>query len=178
MPYRLDEKNLPTVPCCVCGSASNVVRTEAHIQTWINCIRCGDFRVIHDGVQLPLRDAKLRALASYTLRKMQGAQRPIFDGIFLHSLSSVHLPSPAEATDNLLLWFDEQADGRAGNTIKYNLNDDALPGIVGVVDSSDIKWAVLNLEDLGLIRSRASENPTSASDVVQLTGKGWGEWKN
>jgi nucleoside 2-deoxyribosyltransferase len=44
---------------------------------------------------------------------------------------------------------------------------------VGVVNSDDIEWAVRNLMDLGLIQSRISENPTSASDVVTLTGQGW-----
>jgi hypothetical protein len=173
MPYRIDEPTLRTVPCRVCGSASNVVRTEAHIQEYINCIRCGDFRVLYDGVQLPLEDEKLRALVSYSLRKAQGARRPIFDRIFLRSILPTQLPSPAEATDNLLLWFAEEANGRAGNRINYNLVDESLPAIVGVVNSDDIKWAVLNLIDLDLIRSRISENPTSSSDVVNLTGKGW-----
>lgn len=173
MPYRIDEPNLRTVPCEVCGSASNVVQTDAHVQKYINCIRCGDFRVIYDGVKCPVEDEKLRALASYNLRKMQDGARPIFDKIFLQSLSSMQLPSPAEATDNLLLWFAEQADGRAGNRINYNVTDEALPGIIGVVNSGDVKWAVLNLIDLSLIRSSILENPVSASDVVELTGKGW-----
>jgi hypothetical protein len=143
------------------------------VQELINCIRCGDFRIVYNGAKLPLKDEKLRALASYTLRKMQGTNRPIFDQIFLASLYSAKLPSPAEATDNLLLWFAERTDGRAGKTIRYILDDEALPGIVGVVNSSDIRWAVLNLIDLGLIRSLLSENSTVASDYVDLTGKGW-----
>jgi hypothetical protein len=74
MPYRIDEPSLRTVPCRVCGSASNVVRTDAHVQAWINCIRWGDFRIIYNGVELPLKDDKLLALASYTLRSMQGVE--------------------------------------------------------------------------------------------------------
>ena len=155
------------VPCRVCRSASNVVNTDMGFMEDINCIRCGDYRVIYNGVRLPLEDEVLRALASYNLRKMQSAaERPIFDIIFLRPLATMRLPSPAEATDNLLLWFGEQAEGRAGNKITYNLTDEALPGIVGVVNSGDIRWAVLNLIDLGLIRSGIVENPTSGSDIA------------
>jgi nucleoside 2-deoxyribosyltransferase len=173
------ETNLRTVACRLWASASNVVNTDGNAQESINCIRCGDYRIIYNfrnmygGIQLPLKDENLRALTSYNLRKMQGPKRPIFDRYFLESILSTQLPSPAEATDNLLLWFAEQAAGRAGSKITYNLTDEALPGIVGVVNSDDIKWAVLNLIELGLIRSEIVANPTSRSDVVELTGKGW-----
>jgi hypothetical protein len=91
----------------------------------------------------------------------------------LQSLSSRRLPSPAEATDNLLLWFAEQADGRAGSKVNCNLTDESLPGIVGVANSDDIEWAMRNLSDLGLIRSRFFEKGVLVSDAVTLTGKGW-----
>jgi hypothetical protein len=85
MPY---EKNLPTVTCRVCGSSSNVVNTYGNVQADINCIRCGDYRIIYNGVQLPLNNKKLQALTSYNIRKTQGSKRPIFDIIFLRSLST------------------------------------------------------------------------------------------
>ena len=172
MPY---DKNFPTAPCRVCRSSSNVVNTFGQDLEDINCIRCGDFQIIYNfgSFPIPIEEDKLCALVSYTIRKMQGAKRPIFDIIFLKSISAVNLPSPADATDNLLLWFDQEADGRAGKTVEYNLTDEALPGIIGVVNYHDIRWAVLNLIELGLIRSQIFENPTSQSDTVQLTGKGW-----
>ena len=114
------EINLPTVAWRLCASSSNVVNTDGNVQESINCIRCGDYRIIYNfrdmysGILLPLEDENLRALTSYNLRKMQGPKRPIFDRFFLQSLSSTQLPSPAEATDNLLLWFAEHAAGRAG----------------------------------------------------------------
>jgi hypothetical protein len=52
---------------------------------------------------------------------------------FFDSLDRQTLPSPAEATDNLIIWLAEQADGRPGHEIEIAYSHPMLLGIVGVV---------------------------------------------
>ena len=116
----------------------------------------------------PLQDPKLKALASHTIRKLQGANRPELTTGFFRSLSQRSLPTPAEASDNLLLWIAEQADGRPGKLIPINYDDNALLGLVGVVDQQDIKWIVDGLKSGRFLDGSSGLNTHTGT----LTGSG------
>ena len=104
-------------PCTVCTSPANVLQKEFGWGTVVDCSRCGDYsveRVTCDDARLPLGDAKQRALASHLIRKLQGGRRPYLTTDFFRSLEERSLPTPAEASDSLLLWYAESADGHLG----------------------------------------------------------------
>jgi hypothetical protein len=168
----------PTEPCTVCTSASNVLSRNYNVGEIVDCSRCGDYSISHvtaDEVGLPLQDLKQRALASYLIRKLQqGSQRPRLTSDFFRSLSRRTLPTPADASDNLLLWIAEQADGSPGKQVKLTSSDPMLLGIIGMIDSSDISWAVENLKSQGLIGGTSSD-PIEKPWVHlgNLTACGW-----
>jgi hypothetical protein len=136
------------------------------------CSRCGDYRVdlaVIDDL-LPLKDQRSQALASYTIRRMQGNRRPRLDRDFFRALETKTLPTPAEASDNLIMWLAEQADGSPGKVNLIIYGDDALFGLIGVIGGFDLRWIVDSLVLRGLIQ-RLSE----AADrcTANLTSRGW-----
>ena len=177
MPYQLPNNRLSdggrkTVACAVCGSSANLVPNDMFDGDYYDCVRCGDFGITtyaKDLSEVTLKGAKQKALASYLIRKMQARQRPILRQEFFRELGTRKLPTPAEATDNLLVWLAEQSDGRPGAAISINLIDEALPGTIGMVDDGGTHWAVNNLIDLGFIVGQ----PQGKSHFATLTGKGW-----
>src|SRR6516162_8329537 len=103
MPYT---KSKPAGPCTVCGSEeANILYSQFRRGEVVDCARCGDFQISHliaDELGLPFSDPKQRALASYTIRKMQASsRRPKLSREFFESLRGRTLPTPAEASDNL-----------------------------------------------------------------------------
>ena len=104
MPYDATQ---PVGTCTVCASPANILRTAFRRDEVVNCLRCGDFEVSHtvaDDVGLPFTAAKDRALASYTIRKLQksDAPRPGLTMEFFGALKTLSLPTAADMMDNLL----------------------------------------------------------------------------
>jgi hypothetical protein len=108
MPYDPNATSLHG-QCTVCTSPANILQTGfGGVGEVVNCSRCGDFRVsrvVAVDERLPFTDPKKQALASHTIRKMQtpGARRPQLTADFFHALENRQLPTPAEASDNLLI---------------------------------------------------------------------------
>jgi hypothetical protein len=75
--------------------------------------------IVADDIGLPFSDRKKQALASYIIRRMQqpGAPRPQLTTEFFHALESRKLPTPEEASDNMILWLAETADGSPGTAL-------------------------------------------------------------
>jgi hypothetical protein len=135
-------------------------------------VRCGDFdieRIVLDDYNLPFTDPKLAALASYQIRKMQGKKRPRLTKELFRSLLQQSLPSPAEATDSVLLNFVDQADGQPGKLFSYDHGDLRILGPIGVIDYNDFEWHVETLRHAGLIGLHSS-GPTTQGLV---TARGW-----
>jgi hypothetical protein len=105
MPYQLpaqDGGGRKSEQCTVCEAAANVLERgiEGNV---VDCSRCGDFSVSREAIVdfgLPLHDLQRRALASYLIRKSQGAVRPRLTTEFFSSLAQRALPTPSEASDN------------------------------------------------------------------------------
>jgi len=156
----------------VCGSDANILHSQFGRGEVVDCARCGDFQISHvtaDELGLPFSDPRQRALASYTIRKMQASSpRPKLSGEFFESLRGRTLPTPAEASDNLLIWMAEKADGRPGVVIKMEPRDSCLQASIGAVEPEDVAWIAKNLESQGLLQAKFG------SDILgNLTGKGW-----
>lgn len=170
MPYTPQRR---TEPCTVCGSEANIHAREFSIGEIVDCARCGDFQISHTTARvigLPYTDPKERALASYNIRKMQlSDQRCNLTRDFFESLRDKSLPTPAEASDNLIVWLATQMDGRPGNMVDFAFADPLVLGNAGVVEASGVKWIVSNLESQGVLRSR-SNGITCTAD---LTAAGW-----
>ncbi len=168
MPYHSEEK---PEACPVCGSPANILNREFNVAETINCSRCGDFSISHSASVdcLPLQDPKQRALASHIIRKLQGAIRPNLTSDFFQILSQRSLPTPAEASDNLLLWLAEQVDGRPGKLVSITYDDPSLLGLIGVVDLSDIQWIVQALASQGLLGGSSA----MVMHHGNLTARGW-----
>jgi hypothetical protein len=174
MPYQGPTKDIKTTPCPVCGSSANKVFEDIFVGTSYDCIRCGDFTVTSEAINefgLTLTDAKRKALASYVIRKMQSSTRPDLRTDFFRSLMARSLPTPDEATDNLLRYASEQADGRPGIAIELTTIDEPLPAIIGVVDDRDVRWVIDNLVALRFVS--LVTQPAGYTHVVKLTGSGW-----
>jgi hypothetical protein len=113
-----------------------------------------------------LGDAKPRALASHLIRKLQNGRRPLLTTDFFRSLEERALPTPAEASDSLLLWFAERADGNLGKLNPISYSDQALQALIGVIGSADLIYVVEAIWQQGLI---GGQLPTG----LRLTPSGW-----
>ena len=170
MPYT---KSKPAGPCTVCGSEeANILYSQFRRGEIVDCARCGDFQISHviaDELGLPFSDPKQRALASYAIRKMQASSpRPKLSREFFASLQGRTLPTPAEASDNLLSWIAEKADGRPGARVTVAPRDLGLQASIGVVEPDDVAWIAGSLQSQGLFKG------TFTSTIVgNLTAKGW-----
>jgi hypothetical protein len=162
----------PLGSCTVCEAPANVLRQDFGWGTVVDCSRCGDYSVEHvtcDDVGLPLGDAKRRALASHLIRKLQNGRRPVLTTDFFRSLEDRDLPTAAEASDSLLLWFAESADGNLGKFNPINPSDQALQASIGVISATDLIYVSDALKDQGLV-----ENMQGASSAaIRLTPNGW-----
>jgi hypothetical protein len=162
-----------TDKCIVCGSPANYSNSTFSLGgAAVDCVRCGDFdiqRIVIDDFHLPLTDPKQLALACHQIRKLQGRTRPKLDKALFHNLLQQSLPTPAEANDNVLLDFVDQADGRPGKLFGY-LDEDLLRilGQTGVVDNDDLEWHVETLRHNGLIEL-VSDSPTTG----RIMARGW-----
>jgi hypothetical protein len=172
MPY---DARVQTGACTVCTSPANILQIRFRVGEVVNCSRCGDFRVSHvvaDDLGLPLKDPKKQALASYTIRRMQSlsATRPQLTREFFRALETRSLPTPAEASDNLIRWLAEKADGSPGAPIQIIYADHALIGAIGVIGGFDSRWVVESLVSQGLVKqsSEAADRCTA-----NLTAHGW-----
>jgi hypothetical protein len=158
-------------PCLICSSPATVRREMMY--SYVECQRCGNFQVERlaiDDVPLPLTgDLKLVALASYTVRKLQGGKPPILSKQFFDDVSKHELPTPAELTDNLLLLLDERSNGRPGVTLSVNDREPAIISIIGALDEEDVRWAVRELTEKGHLNGSWLNHLTNA----YLTGSGW-----
>jgi nucleoside 2-deoxyribosyltransferase len=143
-------------------------------KTDVICPRCGKFyisrRALED-FERSLSDPKFQALASHAIQKLYvSADRPVglLDNQFFRTLSKRTLPTPLEATDNLIIWLAEQSDGRPGRLIRVNYEDAApLPATLGVINGGEVRWLVQSLESRGLVRIQQD------SPIASLTTQGW-----
>jgi nucleoside 2-deoxyribosyltransferase len=179
MPYNL---NTRTEPCTVCFGVANILKKEFNVGTIVDCARCGDFEVGFETarqLELPYQNLKKRALASHIIRKTQAPnKRSRLTLEFFESLGNHLLPTPAEAMDNLVIWFAEQADGRPGARPTLTYTDPALLGKIGVVASDDIEWIVTNLATQALLEGgRASSADGPGVFRGGLTARGWDKFE-
>jgi len=171
MPYELPGGGRKTEPCIVCGSPANILARDIHSGAIIDCSRCGDFSISRMAATdfLPLKDLKQRALASHLIRRLQGENRPALHSDFFQSLSDRTLPTPAEASDSLLLWLADQADGRPGKPITITYSDPEIQALIGVIDWTDLEWVIGALKNQGLLEG----DPTMTAQICRLTPMGW-----
>jgi hypothetical protein len=171
MVFQAEGRSRTVESCTVCDSPANVLQREFGRGTIVDCSRCGDYLVEHvtcDDIGLPLRTAGQRALASHLIRKMQNGRRPHLTTDFFLSMAERALPTPAEASDNLLLWFAERADGNLGKFNPVSLSDQALQASIGVIGTTDLIY----VKD-ALMHQRLIEGPGPGDVGMRLTPTGW-----
>src|ERR1700733_4016250 len=123
--------------CVVCEFPAKV-RADGGFYVYVDCHCCREFklgRAMADDIAQTKLPEEWRPLASYLIRRMQGAQRPILDEGFFSSLSQQALPGPAEMLDNLLLWIAGEIR-RPGRTVSIDYNSPSLAASIGAVDGS------------------------------------------
>jgi hypothetical protein len=158
--------------CTVCDSPANVLRQEFGWGTVVDCSRCGDYSLDHvtcDNIGFPLKEAEQRALASHLIRKLQDGRRPHLTTDFFISMDGRALPAAAEASDSLLLWFAERANGNLGKFISIGVSDQALQASIGVISATDLIYVIDALVNQHLIE-RA---PGPGNVGMRLTPAGW-----
>jgi nucleoside 2-deoxyribosyltransferase len=161
-------------PCVLCGADSNR-RSGERFEEAVNCSFCGEFRVTSGaqlGFDLPLTKPTQIALARYLLRKLQKQERrPVLDEAFFEGLEHRHLPSPAEACDNLLKWIAEAGDRRPGQHINRPWSDEAkISSEVGVVDREDLVWLLETIQQQRLLQLLVLNSEGFSGN---LTADGW-----
>ena len=129
--------------------------------------------MVADNVGLPFRDQKMQALACHTIRKMQvaGGRRPLLTMDFFLALENRSLPTPVEASDNLIQWLGNKADGRAGSILDLSYTDPQLLSTIGVVDASDVGWIVGSLIQQQMFECNVRTITTARGG--HLTAQGW-----
>jgi hypothetical protein len=145
----------------------------------VDCSRCGDFEMPHEiaaDVGLPFADRKKQALASHIIRKTQVHNRVHLSRDFFASLASRMLPAPAEASDNLVVWLADKADGSPGTRLELTYLAPELLSTIGVVRSDDIGWIVRSLTSQEILQ-QASGVSGSFNWTGYLTAKGWNRFE-
>ena len=172
MPYRPDRE---TRSCTVCSGPANLLRYDGTVGVVVECAACGDFqldRTTAEDFHLPFADSKRRALASYTIRKAQQPKqlhRPLLTMEFFDALRSRSLPTPIEASDNMINWLAARADGRPGAAIPITHTDPSLLSTLGVIDAEDIDWILETLESHRMFRGSLGSDRSTG----YLTRDGW-----
>jgi hypothetical protein len=178
MPF---DRRKQTEACPVCTSNANIVQRGNRPfgqPAVVDCSQCGDFQVpqgVVDDLGLPFAESKMQALASYTIRKMQtpAAPRPSLTMQFFRAVESRTLPTPSEASDNLMQWLAEKADGRPGARLELNYSDPELLSTIGVVAPDDARWIVGSLASRGMILTSQASLHNSELWQGHLTAEGW-----
>jgi hypothetical protein len=88
---------------------------------------------------------------------------------FFASLRDRALPTPAEASDNLVNLIGEQAEGSPGARMRVADSDSSLLGKIGVIGPQDLDWAVNSLRSRGLLNGSFGVGWAD----VNLTADGW-----
>lgn len=164
----------PRVACPLCSSPANAFNLELQ-WTVVDCSLCGDFRLSDDAeneAKLFIEGSEKLALLRYLLRKLQKQQqRPALDATFFEVAGKLHLPTPAEACDNMVKWLAEKAHFRPGTMVFGSVADEAkIFSEVGVVDGQDLTWLLETLERRRLLHA---QNRTSAGFYANLSSEGW-----
>jgi hypothetical protein len=159
--------------CDVCGSPATV-KTDGGFYVFVECPRCGEFqlgRALADDFPQTKPSENKRALASHLIRRLhQGSKRTVLSDEFFSSLSQRTLPTPPEMSDLLLLSIAERVEGRPGRPISVDSDKDlSLAASIGALDGEDVRWAVRNLEEQGLLRGQWLNHFT----LGHLTAAGW-----
>jgi nucleoside 2-deoxyribosyltransferase len=138
--------------CGVCGSTATVHHdSDNDVYVVTDCPRCGKFRcATNDFPKVSSLDQKW-ALASHLIRRMQGTKNLFLDTEFFSSLSQRALPTPAEMTDNLLLWIADGIEERPGRPVSINYEEPSLAALIGAVDENDVIWVVRDVADKNLL---------------------------
>lgn len=173
MTYSLE---YPTEACTVCGYPANIHRSEFKIGEIVDCARCGDFEIAYStaiAFKLPFKNPKERALASHVIRKMQvPRKRSRLTEEFFEALHLQALPTPIEASDNLIVWLAERAEGRPGNETEIVYSDHTLLAILGVVGAEDLRWVVENLKAQQFLLGKPVSELDRQSGTAMDTHKG------
>lgn len=144
-----------TERCPLCGSSSNQSNLDVFDKN-VDCSLCGDFRistVTVDEVGLPLTAPKKLALARHLLYKMRTQQpRPTLNSDFFKTLDERHLPTPAEACDNLIQWFAKKSDYMPGPRVFCDYGGRSTWAEIGLIDERDLEWVVRSLKDRSLLQ--------------------------
>jgi hypothetical protein len=162
-------------PCPICTTETEISHTKDPPGRLIGCSRCGEF-----GIELSaykransfLADNTYkRALASHLVRKMATAeQRPIIGLEFFDVIRNRKLPRPAEVADNIVIYLAEQSGGSPGTPIAINSSDLELLAIIGVQQTSDLRWSIRSLETQELL---GVQSELGSTYLVQLSHLGW-----
>jgi hypothetical protein len=164
-------QRLPIGLCPVCLGQAGVYQMGGWDRA-VHCLFCGKFQIERatiDDLQLPFTGQKQQALARHVIRKMTAAGTlPLLTKEFFQALGERTLPSPAEASDNLLIWIAEQADNSPGELINFNRFEAVLPVVVGVRTAFDLGWIIDSLSDQHLLQCQAI-----GIDQGRLTALGW-----
>lgn len=176
-------RNQEIKPCTVCDAEANIFQYEFGVGTVVDCARCGSYKIasreVADDANLPLKKSDLIAVASYLIRQLNGVlipvergfiERPVLTHDFFTTLKNQHLPTPNEASNNLLLYLAKQCGSRPGKEITVSFDDLALPPTIGVVTTyEDVDWVVENLKTRALLKVES----TADFAICTLTWRGW-----
>lgn len=168
--------------CPICGAQANIMRRDSEVTISVNCFRCGDYqfesREVAEDTDLPIRWPEVRAVASYLIRQMNGAlvplsrrfpPRPTITHEFFEALPTRSLPSPAEASDNMLLYLAKQCGSSAAKRVSITYAEPDMAPIIGVMGENDVQWVIDNLTHRGLVKA----DTTADWGIVTLTWRGW-----
>jgi nucleoside 2-deoxyribosyltransferase len=167
------DPSLTIEPCTVCGTQANIKSKDFGVGEIVDCVRCGDYRISHvtaDEIGLPFREERMRALAGHFIRKMQaGTARPVLDKGFFEALKTRRLPTPSEASDNLLIWVAQQNEERPGRTVNVDYSSPVTSAVIGTIRPEDASWVVNHLSERKFINGK----PGLDTALVNLSGRGW-----
>ena len=159
-------------PCPICSVRANVYSGNGD-NLIVQCEKCGDFVAAgslgDDWSSSGGNDKKKVALASYVIRSLQkGGMRPKLTTYGLNEyLKNRELPTPPEATTNLLLLVGEELRYQPGNFSSTNLL--AATAIIGAIDKADAIYHARVLQDEGLGTWASSQSEVG----IRLSYGGW-----
>lgn len=167
-PTRISQRHHMTGKCPICGMTAEIGLVHYGDRKQFNCPRCRHYELTGSALSTlkgRAKDRQTSARLSHSVSKLaKGDQWPLISTNDLDKLAKQPLPKPAQQTTFLLDWIATQAG--EDRFMAVEIDEEAIAGVIGAVDSDGAEIVINNAEKRGLI-----EYVPDA--YYRLTPQGW-----
>jgi nucleoside 2-deoxyribosyltransferase len=162
--------------CPICLTAGNISTRDYGEQLFVDCPRCGRFKITRTAQHINIKTDYQRLALSHWIRKNQSNNEKIMLGTqtLKSIIDKISLPKVSEQANNLILLIGENI-----NTPEewYKINLFPLLSIIGAKDYNGIEYICIHLKNSGFIDFKGYKKDEEINYQFQLTFKGWSRFE-